>query len=272
MIDEFSTSIDVMSDQDIQVELDVQTVERVNFASAQNDVAVLKSITLRNLNEAPLTDVSITLTSAPPILREKTWRIDRIRFGSAVEIGDLAAPLDVARLAGLDEAETGELIFEVKTDGKLILTIRRRIELLARDEWGGLGDMAHLLAAFVSPNDPLIAKVLKDASQLLERSGQDGSLDGYQSGDPRRVWMLAGAIWSAATAMGLSYAVPPASFERAGQKIRGPGRIASEGLATCLDSALLLAAAFEAAGLNPTMLFSQGHAWVGVWLAKRDFG
>lgn len=71
---------------------------------------------------------------------------------------------------------------------------------------------------------------------------------------------------------GLTYAVPPASFERLGQKIRDPGRIKSEGLATCLDSALLLAGCFEAAGLNPVVLFSEGHAWAGVWLTERDFG
>ncbi|MDB5661413.1 MAG: helicase [Cypionkella sp.] len=87
-----------------------------------------------------------------------------------------------------------------------------------------------------------------------------------------RVWMIAGAIWSAATGLGLTYAVPPASFERTGQKVRDPERIVGEGLATCLDSTLLLAAAFEAAGLNTAILFSQGHAWVGVWLVARNFG
>ena len=60
--------------------------------------------------------------------------------------------------------------------------------------------------------------------------------------------------------------------EEEGQKIRGPGRITVEGLATCLDSTLFLAAAFEAAGLNPVVLFSQGHACVGVWIFKKDFG
>ena len=54
--------------------------------------------------------------------------------------------------------------------------------------------------------------------------------------------------------------------------MRGPGRITNEGLATCLDSTLFLAAAFEAAGLHPVVLFAQGHAWVGVWICKKDFG
>ena len=67
-------------------------------------------------------------------------------------------------------------------------------------------------------------------------------------------------------------AEPPASFEKEGQKIRGKSCITGEGLATCLDSTVFLAAAFEAAGLNPVALFSQGHAWVGVWIVKKDFG
>ncbi|WP_294613772.1 DUF3320 domain-containing protein [uncultured Roseovarius sp.] len=97
-------------------------------------------------------------------------------------------------------------------------------------------------------------------------------MEGYQSGNPQRAWMLAGAIWSAMTGMGLTYANPPASFEVDGQKVRPPSRIRREGLATCLDSSLLLAAAWEQAGLNPVILFSEGHAWAGVWITKRDFG
>ena len=35
--------------------------------------------------------------------------------------------------------------------------------------------MAQILAAFVSPNDPAVARVLKDAARLLEAGGHDGS-------------------------------------------------------------------------------------------------
>src|SRR5690606_35581483 len=93
-----------------------------------------------------------------------------------------------------------------------------RIELLARDEWGGLVDMENILAAFVSPNHPQVARLLKEASSLLEAAGHPSSMEGYQANDPQRVWMIAGAIWSAATALNLTYAVPPASFEHIGQK------------------------------------------------------
>ena len=171
----------------------------------------------------------------------------------------------------MNEAELGELEFRIEADGIGPTVERRRIDLLARDEWGGLTDMAQVLAAFVSPNESAVASLLKDAARLLEASGHDGSLDGYQSGDPRRAYMITAAIWSAATGIGLTYAEPPASFEADGQKIRGPARITEEGLATCLDSTLFLAAALEAAGLNPAVLFAQNHAWLGVWIQERDF-
>ena len=244
----------------------------MNFASAQNDVAIIEGITVENPTDETLTDIRITLRAAPPVIREKTWTIDRVASGTHLLVRDISTPLDIERLKGLDEAEIGELEFRMEAKGFQTIVERRRIELLARDEWGGVRDMAQILAAFVSPNDPAVAHVLKDAARLLERAGHDGSMNGYQSGDPRRAYMLAGAIWSAVTGLALTYAEPPASFEKEGQKIRGPSRIIGEGLATCLDSTLFLAAAFEAAGLNPVVLFSQGHAWVGVWNVNKDFG
>ena len=254
------------------VSLKYHVAQKINFASAQNDVAIIERFAIDNSLEEPLVDVRITLRAAPAIIREKTWNVDRIAQGSELALRDLSAPLDIERLAGLDEAELGELEFRVEAQGLATMVEKCRIELLARDEWGGVGEMAQILAAFVSPNDPAVAGVLKEAAHLLEAAGHDGSLNGYQSGEPRRPYLLAAAIWSAATCLGLTYAVPPASFEQHGQKVRSPRRIKKEGLATCLDSTLFLAAAYEAAGLNPVVLFSQGHAWVGVWICQSDFG
>ena len=267
-----STNAD--GEQEVQrvVSLRYRTRQRVNFASAQNDVAIIERLEVDNRTEEALTDVRITLRAAPPIVREKVWTIDRIGSEEEFAVRDISTPLDIERLAGLDEAELGELEFRLEAKGRPTIIDRCRIDLLARDEWGGVRDMAQILAAFVSPNDPAVAVVVKDAARLLQSAGHDGSMNGYQSGDPRRAYLMAASIWSAVTGLGLTYAEPPASFEREGQKIRGPRRITSEGLATCLDSTLFLAAAFEAAGLNPVVLFSHGHAWVGVWLCKKDFG
>ena len=246
-------------------------LDRVNFASAQNDVPIIRSISISNLTDYALTGVRIELRTAPSVIRNKTWTLDRIASGESVEVSDTSTELNMELLSGLDEAEIGEFEFRVEVDGCDPIVEKGKIELLARDEWGGEG-MAAILAAFVYPNDATVATILRTAARLLEAAGHDGAMNGYQSNDPSRAYMLAGAIWSAATGLGLTYAEPPASFEKRGQKIRNPSRIINEGLATCLDTTLLLAGAFEAAGLHPVVLFSEGHAWVGVWIRKKDFG
>ena len=65
--------------------------------------------------------------------------------------------------------------------------------------------------------------------------------------------------------------LPPASFERIGQKVRGPSDILDRRVATCLDLSLLYAACAEQAGLNPVIVLVAGHAFVGVWLKDEEF-
>src|SRR3546814_15604571 len=75
------------------------------------------------------------------------------------------------------------------------------------------------------PNDPAVSRLLKEASEILRRSGKDPSLEGYQQKSRKRVWEIAAAVWSAVAQRRLTYAEPPASFERNGQKIRKPGEV-----------------------------------------------
>ncbi len=253
------------------VGLDLEPVDRINFALSQNGLSILRRVALRNDGDEALENLDVTLLTRPAAMRPRSFRIDRIAPGATVTLPQAETPLDNALLGGLNEAEWGEVVLQVHQSETLLAETSRPVEMLARDEWGGLS-MAPLLAAHLSPNDALVAGILKDAARLLEAVGEPGDIDGYRSGDPGRVWMLAGAIWSALTGWGLSYALPPASFERQGQKLRDPARIRSEGLATCLDTAVLLASCFEAAGLNPVVLFAEGHAWTGFWLTDADFG
>lgn len=266
------SELESSEDSNLDVDVKIQYCNKINFASAQNRVTIIQDLRIANRSDKALEKISLTLSASPAVLRTKTWNIDRIAPQSEISLSNLETPLDTAILARLDEAEFGQLHFRTLENEQEIGLKTYPIELLARDEWGGLTQMDTMLAAFVSPNQPPIARVLKEAGRLLEAAGHPSAIDGYQKDDPQRVWMVAGAIWSAATGLGLTYAVPPASFERNGQKIRDPERVVSEGLATCLDSSLFLAAAFEAAGLNAAILFARGHAWAGVWLNKKDFG
>ena len=53
--------------------------------------------------------------------------------------------------------------------------------------------------------------------------------------------------------------------------MRNPSQVLDAGLATCLDLSLLFAACLEQASLSPLLVFTRGHAFVGVWLGKEVF-
>ncbi|HVW54913.1 MAG TPA: DUF3320 domain-containing protein [Rhizobiaceae bacterium] len=239
------------------------------YASFQNAIPVVRSIGIENPTQQNLERCSLELTSIPPFLRSKTWTIDRIIAGDRIQLSDRKIELDAGYLLGLNEAERGEITLRLFSSGTNLAEHRVAVRLLARDEWGGVSDMAQLLPAFVMPNDPAVAQILRSASDRLVSHGHPAGLDGYQTGSPQRSFMLAAAIYSGIAGMSLYYAEPPASFESRGQKIRRPSTIASERLATCLDTSLLFASALEAAGLNPVVLMFQGHAAVGLWLVQR---
>lgn len=241
------------------------------YASYQNAVPVVRSIVIENLTGSHFSHCLVELSSSPAFLRPKSWAVDRLAPGDSLSLSDRKVELDAAYLAGLNEAERGDITLRMSVDGEIVDERHFPVRLLARDEWGGVSDMVQLLPAFVMPNDPAIARILRAAAERLVAAGHGGGLDGYQSEDPQRAFLISAAIYSAIAGLGLHYAEPPASFETQGQKIRRPSTIEEDRLATCLDISLLFAGAIEAAGLHPALLIFHDHAATGVWLRKRTF-
>ena len=240
---------------------------KLNFAAHQCAFPVLRSLEVENPDADTLfEDLVLTLESDPAFLRTKKWPLDRIDPGGRIRIRNRDLDLDGAFLLERNEKMTGTLAFRLEKDGVPLAELRKPVELLAYNEWGGTDFMPELLAAFCTPNDPAVDAILHHASEVLRRAGKPDQIDGYKSGRRQRVWEVVSAIYSAIANLGLTYVLPPSSFERNGQKVRGPRRILDTGVATCLDTALLFAAAFEQAGLNPIVALPDDHALVGVWL------
>ncbi|MDR6291698.1 hypothetical protein E9232_004232 [Inquilinus ginsengisoli] len=244
---------------------------KVGFASHQNAVPVLRELEIASTAESAMNDLELTLTADPPFLAPKTWRIDRLAPDGPLHVADRDVALNAGFLGELTESIRGTVTLRLAAAGQVLAESAHPIELLARSEWGGAGTMAELLPVFVMPNDPAVDRVLKAASDVLRRAGRPSGLDGYGAGSRERVWELASAIWSAIAGFRIAYALPPASFEQQGQKVRTPGAILDGQVATCLDTALLFAAALEQAGLNPLIIMTRGHAFAGLWLQPVEF-
>ncbi len=252
------------------VEIESTILNKINFACYQCSFAILRELSLRNASDKDIFDIRLSVSSSPGFIKSKTWQIDRLSVGEQLNIKDRELELDGGFLLALTEATKADVYFTVISDGEVLLEHQEKVELLACNEWGGNSAMPELLAAFCTPNSPLVDRLLGEASKLLRAKGKPDEIDGYISASRERVWEMASAIYAAISNMKLGYALPPASFEANGQKIRLPGAIEQSGVATCLDTTLLFAACFEQAGLNPIVILTEGHAMVGLWLEPED--
>ncbi|MGB7343846.1 MAG: DUF4011 domain-containing protein [Pirellulaceae bacterium] len=250
--------------------IEIVAQECFNYAAWQNAVPLLHEVKVVNPTDVDLSSLRLEFSASPAFASSHTWEVDRVGANAEVCIKNIDVQIDAEFLDRLDEATRGTLRFRLCCGDKEIATREREVRVLARDEWGGVSAMGELLPAFVTPNDPALAGLLKSAAASLNAHGHSSALDGYQSGDPNRAFLLAAALWSAVAEKSLTYANPPSSFERVGQKTRRVSAVLADGLATCLDSTLLFAAGLEAIGLNAVLVMIEGHCFVGVWLFDKS--
>ena len=259
----------LMTDQNIRIHAEIAA--KLNFAAHQSTFPLLRALQVENLHpEERMEGLVLKLQANPAFVSEKVWPVDRIAPQGPVPITNRDLEVDSGFLLNLTESLRGIVTFRLEKDGELLAELTKPVELLAYNEWGGAGFMPELLAAFSMPNDPAVDRILRNASEVLRRAGKEDRIDGYESRSRQRVWEIASAIYTAIANLGLTYAVPPASFETDGQKIRLPSQIFDGKVGTCLDTAMLFASTFEQAGLNPIIALPKGHALVGVWLQPED--
>ncbi|HET6632466.1 MAG TPA: DUF3320 domain-containing protein [Rhodanobacteraceae bacterium] len=244
---------------------------KLGLASHQNAVPLLRQLTITNDSDESLDNLVLELEPSLPFAASKTWRIDRLSAEASITLPDRDVQLKEGYLADLSESMQASVHVRLRSSASILAERAFPVELLAHNEWGGAASMPELLAAFCTPNDPAVDKVLKDVSDVLRRAGRPDGIDGYKDGSRQRPWELASAVWSAVCGYQISYVLPPASFEYEGQKIRSPSQVLDGSVGTCLDTALLFAAALEQAGLNPVVLLTKDHAFTGTWLQPQEF-
>lgn len=252
------------------IKAQVSIAHKLGFTSHQNAVPLLRELILHNESEETFQDLTLHLRTVPAVLEEKKWNIDRLLPGTSLDIRDRDIKLNAEWLAELTESVLCEVTLSLRQGEEELFITHYPLEALAKNEWGGSA-MIELLPSFIIPNDPAVDRVLKATSDVLRRAGKDDALNGYESKSRTRVWEIASALWTAVCNLNISYALPPASFERNGQKIRTPGAILEGKVATCLDTTLLFASALEQIGLNSLLMLSEGHAFAGVWLQPQEF-
>lgn len=253
----------------------------VNFAMQQNGVPIIYSLQIANKTEETLQNITVEIFAKPEFSSPAKYTIDCL---GAKGVVDIALPddrmsfsqvvdlhLDPNFFMGITERFAGILEVVVSVNGVEDERFVHDINLLAYNEWAGDVVLPELLAAYVTPNHPLVAQVLRRASEKLEGWIGNGALCGYQRKDENHVLKQMAAIFAALEELDIHYSMPQQGFELAGQKIRTCDEIAEQKLGTCLDLAILYASCLEQAGLHPIVVLTNGHAFAGCWLIDETF-
>jgi len=242
-----------------------------NYAIQQNRVPIVRKLSIENCSDEDITDILVKITCDPEFANNWEHQIELIPKNQSLELDVKNLKLSARFLSELTERISGELSLTISSNNEVLLTENYTVDILAYDQWNGIGTLPEMLAAFVTPNHPELSKIIKSASEILKHWTGDPSFDAYQSLNPDRVKKQMAAIYEVIAGLGIVYCSPPASFEREGQRIRMCDTIFSQKLATCIDMVILYASCLEAVGLNPLLTVIKGHAFVGCWLIDQTF-
>ena len=255
----------------MNLQVQFESVPAVNFSMQQNHVPVIREIRIKNEEEIELTGLCVRITSDPEFFEPFQMHLDALSPGEEKQWTVIPLRVSTSYLSNLTEQILGAVRIEISKEDQVLFSTSHEISLLAFDQWGGISILPEMLAAFVTPNSPVIAPIIKRASEILENWTGSSAMDEYQTRDPNRVKKQMAAIYEAIAEQQIAYCTVPASYQESGQRIRLCDDILQHKLATCLDMALLYAGCLEAVGIHPLIVLIKGHAFAGGWLIPDTF-
>ena len=255
----------------MSIKLDAVIGSVVNFSMQQNRIPVIRSLTLFNDGEQPVEELTVTVGTEPAFALPFSRTIQLIGAGESLRPDGIDLVLSPEYLFSLEERLSGNLTVKAEKNGEILAQEVYPVDVLPYDMWGGTEFMPEYISAFVTPNHSSVIKIINSAAALLEKWTGSPSFTAYQSGSPDTVQKQAAAIYGAIQLENIAYCVAPASFEPVGQRIRLTDAVINQKLGTCLDLAVLFASCLEYVGINPLLIFLDGHAFAGCWLTEENF-
>ena len=224
--------------------------------------------------KAPSDANSLFVQSGPsPAFAEPSFiHLDIVPALERVTVNDANVHLNPEYLVNINEKVTGRIDIELIDAAETVIQQKsENIDVRAYDEWLGTTQYPELLASYIMPNHPVYGSVISDGADILKDWGLDNQFDGYLSEDPNRVLQMGAAIYEALRKRNMLYVVSKSGYSLIGQRIRLCDQVLSQKQGNCLDLSLLYAGALEAVGINPLLILTSDHAFVGFWLEQKNF-
>ena len=256
--------------ENVEIEIDV-TVE-CGLVLQQAGRSIVRGARVKNVGGESLVGMTLTFTSDIGLFHPLTLTLDAVQPGEtvSVQVPEGEPKLDYGFLSSLVDVRQGEVRASLAaSDGTERAFASVRHTVYAPDQTLGCGRPIYY-ASFVVPQCDAVARIQADVAKELEAATGDAGIVGYLH-EKKDVYELCKAVYRAVQNLGISYAVPPASFGQPGQKVRLPDNILKYKTGCCLDTTLLFASVFEKCGLRPVVVLLKDHAFVGCHLVDKSF-
>ncbi|MDM1299330.1 DUF4011 domain-containing protein [Empedobacter falsenii] len=250
--------------------IDVNHYEFINYTFVSNKLNFIKNIRLENHLEE-LENIEISIKSTSKLFEDYKINLDKIIQNEIIQLTEFNFIYNLDFLRSLAEKDIDTIKIDVKSNDNLMYQNEFSIDILPIDYFGGLQPYPQLLSSYVLPNHELIYQLKTEAVNLLESNGYLTQFEGYQSNDKDRVLQVVSSIYKTIQNHKIVYSAMPASFEKSGQRIRLIDKVITTNFGNCIDLSLLFASILEAVDLNPIIVITSGHAFVGFWLEDKRF-
>lgn len=252
------------------LEFNVEYLKNVNYSLVHNHIPVCKSIVLENKSSEILRDVRVVARGE--FIKETTTPIYTIVDGnSMLRIKELDLLLDASALSSLTEKVVTDFTLTVYHGEEEIHSQVFPLDIMAFDQWLGMSISPQCLASFVMPNLSAINEIIVKAGEIKKQETGSASFSGYQSNNPEEALRQVAALFKAIHKEGIIYRSCPPSYEEIGQRIVLPDQVIRGKIGNCLELTLLMASLLENISLNPILVLTHGHAYLGVWLVEDSY-
>lgn len=254
----------------MSVQIEACVSNCVNYSMQQNKLPMITQLKL--LSDEDLNDVVLNVRLDSDLADPLTINIERLVANEYCIFEKPVFGISGNKLANFTEKLEIVLKISVSTaDGQELATNNYPVSILAFDEWTGTYRSPELICSFIMPNSPVIAPILKRASQILEEISNTTSFLGYLDGNPDFVKKQAAAIYMAIQELGITYRVLPASFEEFGQRVKNVDYVINNKFGNCIEMTCLYCSCLEAIGINTGIVFLEGHAMAAIWTINESF-
>jgi hypothetical protein len=228
-------------------------------------------VTIKNQNSQP---VRIVVESEIIGFTDKATDTVSVPANDAVEV--TANPsMTQSSLDRLDIARPGNfhlrVVYLQNGDEKLLLDETSNVTLTARRDFpwtiSGLSQQEDfkLLAAMITPTDPSVEALIRQAANHTSNGVMMGGYDGDSLDSKGLVWDRLSALWAAENDYKLTYVNTTVSFVAGTfQRIRLPYEVLNQQSGNCIETTGLFASAVEALQMEPVIILIPGHAFVAV--------